>query len=202
MSGGGMSGGERRLVIASGNQGKIREFKQLLNGLPIQVEAQPDGLDVEETGSTFRDNARIKAKVVAGLTGAWALADDSGLSVEALAGAPGVHSARYAPTDQERIAKLLNALNGVADRSAHFCAALCIAAPDGELLLEVEGRCEGSIACEPRGDDGFGYDPVFEVTGTGRTFAEMTPNEKKHHGHRGRAFALLQPELERLLART
>ncbi len=197
-----MSGHERRLVIASGNQGKIREFKQLLSGLPIQVEAQPDGLDVDETGSTFRDNARIKAKVVARLTGAWALADDSGLSVDALAGAPGVHSARYAPTDQERIAKLLNALNGVADRSAHFCAALCIAAPGGELLLEVEGRCDGSIASEPRGDDGFGYDPVFEVTGTGRTFAEMTPNEKKKHGHRGRAFALLQPELDRLLAKS
>lgn len=197
-----MSGHERRLVIASGNQGKIREFKQLLSGLPIQVEAQPDGLDVDETGSTFRDNARIKAKVVARLTGAWALADDSGLSVDALAGAPGVHSARYAPTDQERIAKLLNALNCVADRSAHFCAALCIAAPGGELLLEVEGRCDGSIASEPRGDDGFGYDPVFEVTGTGRTFAEMTPNEKKKHGHRGRAFALLQPELDRLLAKS
>ncbi|WP_413441986.1 RdgB/HAM1 family non-canonical purine NTP pyrophosphatase [Synechococcus sp. MIT S1220] len=197
-----MSGHERRLVIASGNQGKIREFKQLLSGLPIQVEAQPDGLDVDETGSTFRDNARIKAKVVARLTGDWALADDSGLSVDALAGAPGVHSARYAPTDQERIAKLLNALNGVADRSAHFCAALCIAAPGGELLLEVEGRCDGSIASEPRGDDGFGYDPVFEVTGTGRTFAEMTPNEKKKHGHRGRAFALLQPELDRLLAKS
>ena len=195
-----MSGHERRLVIASGNQGKIREFKQLLSGLPIQVEAQPEGLDVDETGNTFRDNARIKAKVVARLTGAWALADDSGLSVDALAGAPGVHSARYAPTDQERIAKLLNALNGVADRSAHFCAALCIAAPGGELLLEVEGRCDGAIASEPRGDDGFGYDPVFEVTGTGRTFAEMTPNEKKKHGHRGRAFALLQPELDRLLA--
>ena len=197
-----MSGHERRLVIASGNQGKIREFKQLLSGLPIQVEAQPEGLDVDETGNTFRDNARIKAKVVARLTGAWALADDSGLSVDALAGAPGVHSARYAPTDQERIAKLLNALNGVADRSAHFCAALCIAAPGGELLLEVEGRCDGSIASEPRGDDGFGYDPVFEVTGTGRTFAEMTPNEKKKHGHRGRAFALLQPELDRLLAKS
>ena len=190
----------RRLVIASGNQGKIREFQGLLSSLSLEVVAQPDGIDVEETGSTFAANARIKAEAVAKRTGHWALADDSGLSVDALDGAPGVHSARYAPTDQERIAKLLNALNGVADRSAHFCAALCIAAPGGELLLEVEGRCDGAIASEPRGDDGFGYDPVFEVTGTGRTFAEMTPNEKKKHGHRGRAFALLQPELDRLLA--
>ena len=114
-------------------------------------------------------------------------------------GAPGVHSARYAPTDQERIAKLLKALSDSANRSAHFCAALCIATPDGEVLIEVEGRCEGLISNTPRGRDGFGYDPVFEVSGTDRTFAEMTPNEKKQHGHRGRAFALLQPKLEKLL---
>ena len=196
-----MTNSKKLLVIASGNQGKIREFKSLLSALPLQVRAQPDGLEVEETGRTFRENARIKARAVAHLTGAWALADDSGLSVNALAGAPGVHSARYAPTDQERISKLLNALHGVGDRSAHFCAALCIAAPDGELLLEVEGRCDGLISGEPRGQDGFGYDPVFEVKGTGRTFAEMAPAEKKQHGHRGRAFALLQPKLEELLAK-
>ena len=196
-----MTNTKRLLVIASGNQGKIREFKSLLSELPLQVTAQPDGLEVEETGRTFRDNARIKAQAVARLTGAWALADDSGLSVDALAGAPGVHSARYAPTDQERISKLLNALHDVDDRSAHFCAALCVAAPDGELLLEVEGRCDGLISSEPRGQDGFGYDPVFEVKGTGRTFAEMAPAEKKQHGHRGRAFALLQPKLEALLAK-
>ena len=194
-----MSSGERTLVIASGNEGKIREFMRLLSGIPLRVQAQPDGLDVEETGSTFRDNARIKARHVARLTGEWALADDSGLSVDALAGAPGVHSARYAPTDQERITRLLEALSGRSDRSAQFRAALCVAAPDGELLLEVEGRCDGSISREPRGEDGFGYDPVFEVTGTGRTFAEMTPDQKQQLGHRGRAFTLLRPELIRLL---
>ena len=190
----------RVLVIASGNQGKILEFQGLLNGLPLLVEPQPKGLDVEETGSTFAANARIKALAVAQATGHWALADDSGLSVSALNGAPGVHSARYAPTDPERIKKLLEALRPAHERSAYFSAALCIAAPDGEVLLEVEGRCEGQITKAPRGDQGFGYDPIFEVNKTGRTFAEMVLAEKKSYGHRGRAFALLEPLLKQLIS--
>ena len=194
-----MSDHNRVLVIASGNKGKIREFQGLLDGLPLSIEAQPDGLDVDETGETFQANARIKAQTVARLTGHWALADDSGLSVTALGGAPGVHSARYAPSDPERIAKLLRALTGESNRCARFCAALCIAEPGGQPLLEVEGRCEGIITTEPRGEGGFGYDPIFEVTGTGRTFAEMLLAEKKQHGHRGKAFTLLEPQLRRLL---
>ena len=183
-----MSRDQRILVIASGNQGKIREFQGLLADLPVSVEAQPDGLDIDETGETFQANARIKAQAVARLTGHWALADDSGLSVTALGGAPGVHSARYAPSDSERISKLLLALTGETNRHARFCAALCIADPEGQPLLEVEGRCEGLITTEPRGEGGFGYDPIFEVAGTGCTFAEMPLAEKKHHGHRGQAF--------------
>jgi XTP/dITP diphosphohydrolase len=190
----------RVLVIASGNQGKILEFQGLLSGLPLQVEPQPEGLDVEETGSTFAANARIKALAVAQATGHWALADDSGLSVSALNGAPGVHSARYAPTDPERIEKLLAALLPCHERSAYFSAALCVAAPDGEVLLEVEGRCEGQITKAPRGDQGFGYDPIFEVNNTGRTFAEMALAEKKSCGHRGRAFSLLEPLLKNLIS--
>jgi XTP/dITP diphosphohydrolase len=190
----------RVLVIASGNQGKILEFQGLLSGLPLQVEPQPEGLDVEETGSTFAANARIKALAVAQATGHWALADDSGLSVSALNGAPGVHSARYAPTDPERIEKLLAALLTCHERSAYFSAALCVAAPDGEVLLEVEGRCEGQITKAPRGDQGFGYDPIFEVNNTGRTFAEMALAEKKSCGHRGRAFSLLEPLLKNLIS--
>ena len=189
----------KTLVIASGNAGKIREFQGLLQTLPVAVRAQPEGLEVEETGTTFAANARIKAQAVAAATGEWALADDSGLSVDALNGAPGVHSARYAPTDPERIARLLNALSGSKQRDAYFCAALCIAAPDGAILLEVEGRCEGLITATPRGDQGFGYDPIFEVAGTGRTFAEMPLAEKKQHGHRGKAFAALEPQLRSLL---
>ena len=189
----------KTLVIASGNVGKIREFEGLLKALPVNVQPQPTGLEVEETGSTFAANARLKAIAVARATGEWALADDSGLSVDALDGAPGVHSARYAATDPERIARLLKALNGSSQREAHFCAALCIAAPDGRVLLEVEGRCQGRITQIPRGDQGFGYDPIFEVAGTGRTFAEMPLAEKKQYGHRGKAFSLLEPRLRQLL---
>ena len=190
----------RVLVIASGNQGKIREFQGLLSGLPLLVEPQPEGLEVEETGTTFAANARIKALAVAQATGQWALADDSGLSVSALNGAPGVHSARYAPTDPARIEKLLAALLSCPQRGAYFSAALCVAAPDGQVLLEVEGRCEGQITKAPRGDQGFGYDPIFEVNKTGRTFAEMVLAEKKSYGHRGRAFALLEPLLKKLIS--
>ena len=188
------------LVIASGNQGKVREFEGLLSGLPLKVKAQPEGLDVEETGLTFSANARIKALTVAAKTGEWALADDSGLSVDALDGAPGVHSARYAPSDPERIARLLQALKPGDNRNARFCAALCVAAPDGTVLLEVEGDCKGRITRSPRGDQGFGYDPIFEVEDTHKTFAEMSLQEKKSHGHRGRAFALLEPRLRQLLS--
>ena len=190
---------QRVLVIASGNQGKIREFQGLLSNLPLEVRPQPAGMEVEETGSTFAANARLKALAVAACTGEWALADDSGLSIDALDGAPGVHSARYAPTDPERIRKVLEALDGQPQRSAHFSAALCIAAADGQVLLEVEGRCDGRITQAPRGDEGFGYDPIFEVDGTGCTFAEMALDEKKSHGHRGRAFSLLEPQLGALL---
>ncbi|HCA62033.1 RdgB/HAM1 family non-canonical purine NTP pyrophosphatase [Synechococcus sp. A15-28] len=190
----------RTLVIASGNAGKIREFQGLLQHLPLDVQPQPEGMDVEETGSTFAANARIKAKAVATTTGHWALADDSGLSVNALGGAPGVHSARYAPTDPERINKLLSALSKTSERDAQFCAALCVAAPDGSVLIEVEGRCDGRITTLPRGEGGFGYDPIFEVSGTDLTFAEMPLSDKKAHGHRGRAFALLEPRLRALLS--
>ena len=192
----------RTLVIASGNAGKIREFAGLLEHLPLTVKPQPEGMEVEETGLTFAENARIKARAVAAATGHWSLADDSGLSVDALDGAPGVFSARYADSDPARIARLLQELGDTDNRSAYFSAALCIAAPDGSVLVEVEGRCDGVITTTPRGAEGFGYDPIFEVLGTGQTFAEMDRERKKSHGHRGRAFTLLEPELHQLLAGT
>ena len=190
----------RTLVIASGNAGKIREFAGLLEHLPLTVKPQPEGMEVEETGLTFAENARIKARAVAAATGHWSLADDSGLSVDALDGAPGVFSARYADSDPARIARLLQELGDTDNRSAYFSAALCIAAPDGSVLVEVEGRCDGVITTTPRGAEGFGYDPIFEVLGTGQTFAEMDRERKKSHGHRGRAFTLLEPQLHQLLA--
>jgi len=197
------------LVIASGNGGKVREFAALLAGLGLEIRPQPEGLEVEETGLTFAENARLKAIAVARASGCWALADDSGLAVDALAGAPGVHSARYAASDPERIARLLAALGaanqqraaaGLApQRSARFTAALALADPSGILRLEVEGHCPGEILETPRGSGGFGYDPVFLVPETGLSFAEMDKVTKARIGHRGRAFALLEPGLRELL---
>ena len=199
----------KTLVIASGNAGKIREFASLLAELNLEIQPQPEGLEVEETGDTFAANARLKAIAVALATGQWALADDSGLAVTALGGAPGVQSARYADSDPARIARLLAALNranqerlqaGLApDRSARFSAALALANPAGEVVLEVEGHCPGTILEAPRGSGGFGYDPVFWVPETGQTFAEMDKALKGRIGHRGRAFALLAPRLAPLL---
>ena len=197
------------LVIASGNAGKVREFAALLAGLGLEIRPQPEGLEVEETGQTFVENARLKAIAVARATGCLALADDSGLAVDALDGAPGVHSARYAPSDPERIARLLAELAAAnqqrtaaglaAQRSARFTAALALADPSGQLLLEVEGHCPGEILETARGSGGFGYDPVFLVPETGLSFAEMDKATKARLGHRGRAFALLEPGLRELL---
>ncbi|MDM7953089.1 MAG: RdgB/HAM1 family non-canonical purine NTP pyrophosphatase [Cyanobium sp. CZS 25K] len=198
------------LVIASGNAGKIREFAHLLASLPLEVRPQPEGLAVEETGTTFAANARLKAEAVARATDHWALADDSGLAVAALGGAPGVHSARFADTDAARIARLLKELGDAdrkrraqglsPDRRAAFVAALAVADPSGAVRLEVEGRCDGVILEAPRGSGGFGYDPVFFVPETGLSYAEMDKGLKGRIGHRGRAFALLEPELHDLLS--
>jgi XTP/dITP diphosphohydrolase len=197
------------LVIASGNAGKIREFAHLLACLPLQVRPQADGMEVEETGSSFAANARLKAEAVARATGHWTLADDSGLAVAGLGGAPGVHSARYAESDAARIARLLKELGEAdrrrqeqglpSDRRAAFVAALAVADPTGAIRLEVEGRCEGVILEAPQGSDGFGYDPVFLVPEAGLSYAEMDKGLKGRLGHRGRAFALLEPRLRDLL---
>ena len=196
-----------RLVIASGNAGKVREFGHLLAGLGLEIQPQPEGLDVEETGATFAENARLKASAVARACREWALADDSGLSVDALNGAPGVHSARYANSDSARITRLLQELDDAnrsatnVSRQAHFAAALALADPSGTIHLEVEGRCPGVILNAPRGTGGFGYDPVFLVPEAGLTFAEMPSTLKAKLGHRGRAFAELAPALQQLLGR-
>ena len=186
------------LVIASGNKGKIGEFKKLLDDFPIDLLAQPVGFDIEETGNTFMENARIKAIAVSQATGNLSLADDSGLSVEALGGAPGIYSSRYASSDKQRIEKLLAELKPFSNRKAKFECALCIASGE-KVLIEVSGFCEGLITFFPKGENGFGYDPIFEVSGLGETYAEMDHEKKKHIGHRGNAFKLLIPELKQLL---
>jgi XTP/dITP diphosphohydrolase len=177
----------------------VREFGHLLAALQLEIRPQPEGLEVEETGDTFAANARLKAEAVARATGCWALADDSGLSVSALGGAPGVHSARYADSDEARIARLLRELEGASDRTAQFTAALAVADPGGTIRLEVEGICPGTILEEQRGDGGFGYDPVFFVPDAGLTYAEMDKQLKGRIGHRGQAFAQLAPRLQELL---
>ena len=186
------------LVIASGNKGKIGEFKKLLDDFPIDLLTQPVGFEIEETGSTFMENARIKAIAVSQATGNLSLADDSGLSVEALGGAPGIYSSRYASSDKQRIEKLLAELKPFSNRKAKFECALCIASGE-KVLIEVSGFCEGLITFFPKGQNGFGYDPIFEVSGLGKTYAEMDHEKKKHIGHRGNAFKLLIPKLKQLL---
>ena len=186
------------LVIASGNEGKIKEFQKLLEDFPFNLLSQPFGFEIEETGKTFMENARIKAIAASKETGNISLADDSGLSVEALGGAPGIYSSRYANSDNERIEKLLAELKPFPNRKAKFECALCIASGD-KVLIEVTGFCEGIITFSKKGKNGFGYDPIFEVSGLGETFAEMNQNKKREIGHRGNAFKLLKPELQNLL---
>ncbi len=188
-----------KLVIASSNAGKIIEFRKLLDDFPLEIIGQPKDFYVEENGKTFAENARIKAIAVAKETGHLSLSDDSGLCVDSLDGRPGVFSSRYANSDKERISRLLGEMENILARSAYFCAALCLASPFQEILLEVEGQCKGLITNSPRGNKGFGYDPIFEVVGSGLTFAEMGSDEKQARSHRGKAFALLKPGIEKLL---
>lgn len=194
-----------KLVIASTNLGKIREFESLLAHLPLDISAQPLNLNVEETGASFAENARLKAQAVAIATKQWALADDSGLSVDALGGEPGIHSARYAATDHNRINKLLTELekalktNSGYNRKAEFVAALAIANPAGDIILEAQGSCSGEILIEARGDGGFGYDPIFLIPELGLSYAEIDKETKATYGHRGKAFKKLLPKLELLL---
>ncbi|MDX2015860.1 MAG: RdgB/HAM1 family non-canonical purine NTP pyrophosphatase [Myxococcaceae bacterium] len=190
------------LVFATTNKGKLVELEGLV-GPRLRVRSLkdfPEIGEIDETADTFEGNAELKARAVAKATGQWALADDSGLVVDALGGRPGVYSARYAPTDAERIAKLLSELSTVADpaRTARFVCALCLASPSGERVFQ-RGTCEGRIGFVPRGAHGFGYDPIF-VLPDGRTLAELTHEQKSGLSHRGQAFRLMLPELERRLA--
>ena len=188
-----------RLVLATTNRGKLREVAEILAADGVQVVGIADvapGWQVVEDGSTFAENARIKARDLARRAGLPALGDDSGLEVAALGGRPGVRSARYAgedATDARNVALLLEELREVAAdaRLAAFRCALALAWPDG-TLVEAEGRCEGRIAPAPRGGGGFGYDPVFVDPASGRTFAELPAEAKNAFSHRRRALDALR----------
>ena len=191
-----------RVVCASANPHKVAEIMELMDGV-VQLDPRPAELpDVDEDGDTLVANARLKAIAVNEATGLPALADDTGLEVFALGGAPGVRTARFAgepPNDERNRAKMLQELDGVADRSARFRTVALLRFPDGREIV-AEGVCEGSIAEAERGERGFGYDPLFIASaGDGRTFAEMSMAEKHHLSHRGRAFRALAMALRHQL---
>ena len=178
------------IVVATKNDHKVEEFRRLLADQDVELLSladYPGAPDVEENGTTFAENASIKAAAASSYCDAAAFADDSGLEVEALDGRPGVYSSRYAPSDPERIAKLLKELEGVENRRARFVCAIAIAF-NGEVLEVFEGEVKGTITLEPRGKDGFGYDPVFLPDGYDKTFAELSGAEKDKISHRANAF--------------
>ena len=192
------------LVLATRNSGKTREIRGLLRDFPVEIKNLDDLgpiPPVEEDGASFDDNAYKKASFTAKVLGLPAIADDSGLEVEALWGAPGVNSARYAgpsAADAENNAKLLLEMEGKTSRNAAFVCVISIAVPSG-VALTYEGRCEGLIAETPAGTNGFGYDPLFYYPPLSRTFAQLSVEEKNLVSHRGKALAELKEEFEKVL---
>ena len=189
----------KTLVVATGNPGKLREMQAYLADSGWELILKPADLDVDETGETFVENACLKAAEIAKATGNWAIADDSGLAVDALNGAPGVYSARYGDTDNERIRRLLQELGNTENRQGKFICVIAGANPEGEIVLQSEGICKGEILYEVRGEGGFGYDPIFYVPEKQLTFAEMSPELKKSISHRGNALKNLVPHLMKLV---
>lgn len=195
-----------KLVLASDNAHKLGEFRELFRTLNVELLSKKEtGFtgEVEETGSTFEENAFIKAEAVMLATGLPAIADDSGLCVDALGGDPGVRSARYtgnhSDSDSDRYELVLKNLDGRQDRSARFVCALCCVFPDGKVLRS-RGECEGEILFAPQGENGFGYDPVFRPAGHDCSMAELTMDEKNAISHRGKALENFRKEWEKAYA--
>ena len=195
-----------KFVLASHNPGKLREMQAVLGQLGVEVVLQSElgiAVDVEENGNTFAENARLKAAAVCRASGLPAIADDSGLCVDALNGGPGVYTARYGGAgldDAGRYTLLLHNLRGASTRKAHFETAISCVFPDGTELTAA-GRCDGTIAYAPMGNDGFGYDPVFFVPGLKKTFAQLSAGEKNAISHRGQALRAFGKVLEDYLKR-
>ena len=189
-----------KLLAATGNKHKIKEISRILSPLGYEVITPAElGIDIdpEETGTTFLENATIKAQAFAALADIPVLADDSGLEVDALGGEPGIYSSRYAEgTDADRVAKLLANLKGKGNRTARFVCEVVMIFPDGKTV-SARGECFGTIADEPAGSGGFGYDPVFYVESFGKTMAELTEDEKNFISHRGNALKNLRTKLEK-----
>ena len=195
-----------KFVLATHNPGKIQEMQAILSQLGVEVVSPAElgvDVDVEETGETFAENAMLKAKAICAAAGLPAIADDSGLCVDALNGGPGVYSARYGGEgldDAGRTALLLQNMRGQTTRAAHFACAIACAFPNGDTLT-AEGRCDGAIAFAPMGQGGFGYDPVFLVPEKAKTFSQMTAEEKNEISHRGRALRTFSEKLATYLKR-
>ena len=197
-----------KIMMATRNKGKVIELKELLTDFPVEILTWADlsGMpEVEETGATFRENALLKAKAAAEFAHLPSLADDSGLEVDALAGYPGVYSARFAgepASDEKNNGKLRELLRGIPmeQRTARFVCTIAFVTPDGQVET-AEGRCEGVILEEPRGTGGFGYDPLFYVPELGKTMAELTREEKNKVSHRGKALRAMLPFLKRFFVK-
>ncbi len=195
-----------KLILASKNPKKLAELREILSGLGVEVCSEADAgvdVDVEETGATFEENSLLKARAVMEAGGLPAVADDSGLCVDALNGAPGVYSARYGGPgldDAGRCRLLLENLRGLGPRTARFVSAITCCLPNGDVLT-ARGECHGTIAFTPMGSDGFGYDPLFWVPEQKKTFAQMSHEEKNAISHRGKALAAFAEELKNYLAR-
>ena len=194
-----------KIILASNNKNKLREFRELMRGMDVELISQREAgccFEVEETGTTFEENACLKASAVTAATGCIAIADDSGLVVDALNGEPGVYSARYGPghdaSDSDRYNYLLNKLGNEPQRSARFVCCICCTLPDGGRITS-RGECEGEILRAPSGTNGFGYDPVFFVPELRKTFAQLTPEEKNAISHRGNALRAFAAELKTYL---
>ena len=193
-----------KFVLATHNPGKLKEMGDILARFGVEVVSPKDlgiTVDVEETGATFAENAMLKAKAICAAAKLPAIADDSGLCVDALNGGPGVYSARYGGEgldDKGRYMLLLNSMRGQPTRAAHFACAIASVFPNGDELT-AEGRCDGTIAFAPIGEGGFGYDPVFFVPELKKTFGQLTAEEKSAISHRGRALAVFVEKLETYL---
>ena len=193
-----------KFVLASQNPHKLEEMNAILSAHGVEVVLEKDvGLhvDVEETGSTFAENAMLKAKAVMEASGLPAIADDSGVCVDALSGAPGIYSARYGGPELDDVGRyqlLLSNMRGAANRAAHFTSAIACIFPTGDTI-EAEGICPGTIAYAPQGDGGFGYDPVFFLPQLRKTYAQLTPEEKAAVSHRGKALEVFDRKLREYL---
>jgi len=193
-----------KFVLATNNPKKLTEMAAILSGLNVEVVSPKDlgiHIEVEESGTTFAENAMLKAKAICEAAGLPAIADDSGLCVDALNGGPGVYSARYGGEgldDKGRYMLLLSSLRGQTTRAAHFACAIACVFPDGKTLT-AEGRCDGTIAFAPMGEGGFGYDPVFFLPEYRKTFGQLTAEEKETVSHRGRALREFVQKLETFL---